>query len=82
MYDSRTGGFITSVTTSDTDQNTDFEDEDEDAGDDCEVERGDAEKLILSQDTYNTLSKVGKKTVSFVNSKEDIMREDILHSCK
>ena len=91
MYDTKTGGFITSVTTessSDTDQ-TDSELEEEDGGaeDDHEVEKEqeDPEKLILTQDTYNTLGRGGKKTVSFVTSKEDSrkkMLDNALQSCE
>ena len=90
MYDTKTGGFITSVTTessSDTDD-SELEEEDEDGEeDDSELERekADPEKLILTQDTYNSLGKSGKKTVSFVTSKEDgrkKMLDNAVQSCE
>ena len=89
VYDTKTGGFITSVTTessSDSDQPpSDLEEEDVDEDGDYEVEKDDPAQLILTQDTYNTLGKGGKKTVSFVTSKEDTrkkMLDDALQSCE
>ena len=92
MYDTKTGGFITSVTTessSDTDQHdSEVESEEEDGEEDeseLEREKAEPEKLILTQDTYNSLGKTGKKTVSFVPSKEDSrkkMLDNALQSCE
>ena len=88
VYDTKAGGFITSVTTessSESDQQpSDLEEEDGEE-DDYEVEKDDPEKLILTQDTYNTLGKGGKKTVSFVTSKADSQRkmlDNALQSCE
>ena len=87
VYDTKTGGFITSVTTESSSESDPSELEEEEDGeeDDYEVEKDDPEKLILTQDTYNTLRKPGKKTVSFLTSKADSrknMLDNALQSCE
>ena len=85
MYDTKAGGFITSVTTEpqDTDQdNSDANEEDDEEKEDPELEKGNAEKLILTQDTYNTLNRTGKKKVSFDNSQETEKMKDFVQSCE
>ena len=83
VYDSKAGGFITSVTTETEDSEQDHSEPGHDE-EDCQLERGDAEKLILSQETYNTLTKVGKKTVSFLSREEpqEKMKGKHIPSCE
>ena len=70
-YDRRSGGFVTSVSTEDVNN-----DDDDDENDNEEQKSNDAEKLILSQDTYNTLTRsTNKKTVSFYNASSSMKRK-------
>ena len=52
------------------------DDDDDDENDNEEKRSNDAEKLILSQDTYNTLTRsTNKKTVSFYNASGSMKRK-------
>ena len=70
-YDRKSGGFVTSVST----ENVNNGDENDENSND-EQRSNDAAKLILSQDTYNTLTRSSnKKTVSFYNASNSIKRK-------
>ena len=72
-YDRRSGGFITSVSTEDV--NNDDDDEN-DENSNKEQRSHDDEKLILSKDTYNTLTRSSnKKTVSFYNASNSMKQK-------
>lgn len=73
-YDRRSGGFITSVSTEDV--NNDDDDDENDENSNKEQRSHDDEKLILSKDTYNTLTRSSnKKTVSFYNASSSMKRK-------
>jgi len=72
-YDSKSGGFVTSVST---DKNTHDDDDNCENSENQRHELGeDGEKLVLTQDTYNTLKRSEKKTVSFKSNNNTMKRK-------
>ena len=72
-YDSKSGGFVTSVST---DKNTHDDDVNCENSENQRHELGeDGEKLVLTQDTYNTLKRSEKKTVSFKSNNNTMKRK-------